>query len=206
MKRSLAVVAWFALVVVMMWPAGAAHASCAPRPSTAEGLATFDSVVVGTVTATTSHRRVATVAVEDSWKGTQLARLEVLGGPDVRGDGGSTVDRTYDVGVTYLFFLRSGGSRNGDVWMDNACSPTEPYRTELAQHRPAAAQLVTPSATVAPSTVAPSVEDALSTRASTGDSSTGDSSAAPIAVVALVVGGVAAGAVVLLRRRSSPPA
>ena len=80
----------------------AAHASCMPPLELAAAIEQADVVVVGTVTATTSRSRIATLDVDEVWKGDVGATFEVAGG--ARGDVASTVDRTYESGTRYLLF------------------------------------------------------------------------------------------------------
>lgn len=109
-----------------------ALASCiAPRPLS-ESLASAPAAFVGTVLSVSNGDRTAIVKVEQVWKGPALSgTVEVDGGPT---DGSITsVDRTYQVGVRYLFVPVNGSP----PFQDNNCSATQPYTADLAQYRPA---------------------------------------------------------------------
>ena len=83
-------------------PAGAS-ASCAIPPGGADDLwKSADAVFVGTVTAIANNARWATVRVEEVWQGPdQPAEVVVRGGPE--GNTATSVDRSYTVGIRYLF-------------------------------------------------------------------------------------------------------
>lgn len=112
-------------------PTVAAHASCAARPPLPEVYAGAEVVFTGTVTATEGRDRIATVQVEDVWKGAPLPEsVEVRGGP--RGENVATsVDRHFQVGTRYLFFPTNRRA----PFKDNNCSATRPYRAALERLR-----------------------------------------------------------------------
>ncbi len=120
-----------------------AAASCAAPISITDALAHADIVVVGTVTATRSHDRIATVTVEETWKGAVGTTFEVFGGPD-RDNEATSVDRTYQVGQRYLLFASEPAAHGnaaifGGRYEDNSCSTTQIWDPALAQYRPATA-------------------------------------------------------------------
>jgi hypothetical protein len=93
-----------------------------------------DSVFVGTVTGLANGDRWATVAVDDVWKGPDLAPVvEVSGGP---GPGtASSIDRSFTARARYLFVV----SIADGALSDNACSSTTEWQPDLANLRPATA-------------------------------------------------------------------
>lgn len=110
-------------------------ASCAEPPPIAEALAKAEILFVGTVTATDNGGTWATAQVEEVWKGPdQPIIVLVKGGP---GPGAATsIDRTFEVGVKYLFFAHVDGAALGD----NACTSTTPWTDGLLGLRPADAR------------------------------------------------------------------
>lgn len=124
-------------------PAGA---SCLSPLSVADAIAQSDIVVVGTVTSARSRDRVATVRVEERWKGAVANTFEVFGGP-ATDDTVTSVDRTYEVGLRYLLFAREPAAHDnpavfGGRYEDNACSTTQPWSGVLTPYRPANAKVV----------------------------------------------------------------
>lgn len=141
-----------AAIPVLTWlglasaPVGAQDLSCG-RLSPEESIARADVVVVGTVTATRSVARVATVTVDDVWKGEVEKVIEVHGGPD---DNSPAVvhEHAYFPG-RYLFFLTKHVGR----YVDEPCSSTTTWDEGLAFFRPATAHAVgAPPGTVPPNT------------------------------------------------------
>jgi hypothetical protein len=135
-------------VVVAASPAGA---SCAPPLGVADAIARADVVVVGTVTATRSRDRIATIRIEESWRGAVGGSVEVAGGPATE-NMATSVDRTYRPGVRYLVIAREPSAHGeqgtfGSRYEDNGCSATRPWTDDLARFRPATA---TASPTSAP--------------------------------------------------------
>jgi hypothetical protein len=124
-----------ALAGLVLMP-GLAAASCAPGVSVAAAVAAAGYVFVGTVTGVDNGGRVATVQVDDVWKGASVgAVVHVTGTPDL-GAAATSVDRTYESGRQYLF-VPSGGSRSD--FQDNQCTETQAYSSSLASLRPASA-------------------------------------------------------------------
>lgn len=129
-------------------------ASCALPVPRADALARADAVVVGTVTATRSADRIATVTVEDIWKGNADLVIEVAGGPDSP-NMRTSVDRTFEVGTRYLFFLLERTAQDsrgtfGAFFEDNSCTNTRPYTTDLDTLRPSTARRVATSSPTSP--------------------------------------------------------
>ena len=121
----------------MLAPGTAAATFCGDLPPMDQAVARTDLVFVGVVEGVTNMDRWATVRVEDVWRGAvDVPRTEVRGGnpPGVWSD----LDRTYQTGQRYLFFV----STAEDELADHACSPTSPWRPELVRFRPADARLV----------------------------------------------------------------
>ena len=124
-------------------PAGA---SCAPAVGVADGITQADVVVVGTVTSARSADRVATIHVEEVWKGEVGETFEVFGGPAAE-NALTSVDRTYEVGRRYLLFAREPAAHGnpaifGGRYEDNDCSSTQLWTDSLVQYRPATASVV----------------------------------------------------------------
>jgi hypothetical protein len=118
----------------------AALASCRLPLAIQEAVNSADIVFVGTVVGTENGNAWATVRIEEIWRGPdQPASVVVRGGPG--GNTATSVDRSFEVGVRYLFFPFAG--ENG-VLSDNACSSTTPWSAELAALRPAGARVLTP--------------------------------------------------------------
>jgi len=131
----------FALAV--LWAPAAVNASCVIVEP--EAWKTADVVLVGTVTSVANNDRWAQVAVEEVWRGPdQPAEVVVKGGG---ADPGmmTSVDRTYDVGVRYLFTLTVAG----EDLTDSACSgTTDAESADIDRIRPADARVVSsPGAT-----------------------------------------------------------
>ena len=126
-------------MLAALWFAGAGAppvaASCpVPQPPD-EALATSEVAFVGRVVSTANDNRWATVAVDEIWSGPALTPVvEVRGGaePGV----GTSVDRSYQVGVTYLFLIWLEDGR----LVDNACSSTLAWEPTLEALRPATAR------------------------------------------------------------------
>jgi hypothetical protein len=123
-----------------------ASASCAPPVGIADGIAQADLVVVGTVASARSGNRVATVHVEEVWKGDVGESFEVFGGPAAE-NALTSVDRKYEVGRRYLLFAREPAAHGnpaifGGRYEDNDCSTTQAWTDTLLQYRPATARIV----------------------------------------------------------------
>lgn len=115
-----------------------AHASCAidERPLELQ-LDEAPAVFKGRVTAVRDNGVTARFSVEEVWKGPPLPpEIVVHGGPEqpglFGGTAGTSIDRSWTVGVTYLVFPRGEGER----LEDNSCSPTREWSPELAAARP----------------------------------------------------------------------
>jgi hypothetical protein len=133
--RVLRVVAGVAALAFVLTPS-AVLADCMMPAPVQEAAKTSDIVFVGTVTETTNQNRWASVSVEEIWRGPDLAAtVSVKGGSG--GDAISSVDRSYQAGVKYLFFPYP--DERGDL-ADNICTNTVEWTADLAQLRPADAR------------------------------------------------------------------
>ena len=104
-------------------------------PPIEQALSKAEIVFVGTVTSTSNRDSWATVQIEEVWKGPdQPVSVLVKGGPG--GDSATSVDRTFQVGVKYLFLPYLDGA----TLADNSCTSTTPWSDGLAALRPAAAR------------------------------------------------------------------
>jgi hypothetical protein len=111
-------------------------ASCTMIPLLEDAIKTADIVFVGTVVETANRNTWATVQVEEVWRGPdQPARVVVQGGP--AGNAATSIDRSFAVGVKYLFFPRAN---DAGALGDNICSNTTEWSAELAGLRPADAR------------------------------------------------------------------
>lgn len=132
MKRICAAVAPVLVLAVLGGPAAA---SCAAPPPLRQAIKEARTVFVGTVTGTSNSDRWAKVAVSEVWKGNVAPFVEVHGGPaDPPGplQAGSSIDRAYRDGATYLF-VPTGG--DGEVFVDDACSSTTRYGDRIERLR-----------------------------------------------------------------------
>lgn len=112
--------------------AAAAVASCAVQLPLTQSLAASSVVFTGTVVAVDGGDRIATVLVDEVWKGEPLPeQVEVRGGP---GDPQSitSVDRSFARGDKYLFVPIN----DTPPFQDNACTATREYSPELESSRP----------------------------------------------------------------------
>ncbi|HUG30159.1 MAG TPA: hypothetical protein VMQ65_06595 [Candidatus Limnocylindria bacterium] len=115
----------------------------APRPVAArcvepdpieEAIRAADVVIVGTVIAVAEEGTRATVRVEEIWRGPALAaEVVVWGGPGGR----SSIDRTFEAGMRYLFTIALG---EGGRLTDSLCSSTIAWDPKLVALRPPGAQ------------------------------------------------------------------
>jgi hypothetical protein len=123
--------------------APSASASCAALPPLEKSLTAAEVVFVGTVTRLEHDARVATFRVEEVWKGA-VGSTVVVNGSDVsvkgledaerRGLGiESSEGRTYELGIGYLV-VPHGVS--GELLLDNGCSATQLYASELEAFGP----------------------------------------------------------------------
>lgn len=100
-----------------------AVASCLAPGTVADELERSDHVLVGRVQGLASNDRLATVEVETVWKGDDLPKtLTVAGSFELSPNAFTSVDRTYEFGETYVFFVRAGTPH----LLDDACTLTQP--------------------------------------------------------------------------------
>lgn len=133
--RVLRVAASVAALAFVLTPS-AVLADCMMPPPVQEAAQSADIVFVGTVSETSNRNSWANVAVEEIWRGPDLpAQVIVKGGPD--GNAATSVDRSYAVGVKYLFFPYAG---EDGALADNSCTNTVEWSADLAQLRPADAR------------------------------------------------------------------
>lgn len=190
-------VAGFLCAVFVIGSASPSAASCAPPLPLTEALASSDLVVVGTVTAARSADRIATVAVEDIWMGDAETVIEVAGGPE-QPNAATSVDRTYEVGTRYLFFIlepAQHGNPPGNFpmqYVDNNCSNTRPYTSDLDSLRPASAHRIA---------LAPTTTSTTSTPSAGTSASENRSPVVVIAGAALFFGGLLTAALIVRHRR-----
>lgn len=123
---SLAVVS----TLLLLAAPGAVLADCMAPPPIEEAARQAEIVFVGTVSAVQDQGRRATVTVDEVWRGPDLpVTTVVLGGV---GEGFTSVDRTYEVGMKYIFFpLLEDGSLH-----DNLCTNTVQWLPEYEDLRP----------------------------------------------------------------------
>ena len=108
-----------------------ARASCAVQLPLSESIAASSVVFTGTVVSVAGGDRIATVAVDEVWKGGPLPeQVEVRGGP---GDPQSitSVDRSFERGDKYLFVPINDAA----PFADNICTATQEYSPELENAR-----------------------------------------------------------------------
>ena len=114
----------------------AALADCMMPPAVGEAAEAAEIVFVGTVTETTNRNSWANVAVDEVWRGPDMpATVVVKGGSG--GDGISSVERSFQAGVKYLFFPYA--DEQGGL-ADNICTNTVEWSADLGQLRPADAR------------------------------------------------------------------
>jgi hypothetical protein len=112
-----------------------ALADCAKPPDIKTASVSADIAFVGTITATDNRGSWATVSVEEVWRGPdQPAEVLVKGGPG--GNAATSVDRSFEVGVKYLFFPYVDPAQG---LSDNSCTSTTPWSDEYVGLRPASA-------------------------------------------------------------------
>jgi hypothetical protein len=133
-RLRLAVVPAIAALAMLTAPA-TSLASCIQPPPIEQALRDAEIVFVGTVISTENGDRWATVEIEEIWKGPdQPASVLVKGGPG--GGAATSIDRTFQIGVKYLFLP----SPDGATLVDNACTSTTPWSDGLQALRPAGAR------------------------------------------------------------------
>jgi hypothetical protein len=133
-SRTIGCVVVVAAAIWALWTAPVASADCSAPPPLKEALAAAQIAFVGTVTGLKNDGRTATFRIEEVWKGSVLGETVIVNGgpPGV----GTSVDRTYEIGVRYLVVpLRA----SGDVFQDNSCSSTQPFTSKLDRFRPTSA-------------------------------------------------------------------
>ncbi len=136
-RLSLGLVPAVALMAMLATPA-TSLASCAGLPDVKQAAASAEIAFVGTVTATANRDTWATVSVEEVWRGPdQPAQVVIKGGPE--GNAATSVDRTFQVGMKYLFFPYSDGAAG---LADNSCTSTTAWSADLAALRPADARVL----------------------------------------------------------------
>ena len=150
MRMTRLVPAFTVLALLLLAMPGAALADCAMPPDIKTAATSADIVFVGTVTATANRSTWATVAVEEVWRGPDhAAEVLIMGGP--AGNAATSVDRSFEVGVKYLFFPyafdsgnEGGGTRAGNGaesgLADNSCTSTTPWTEDLLGLRPSDAR------------------------------------------------------------------
>lgn len=128
------------IMVPLLLAAAPVLASCVMPPPVEEAVRDAEIAFVGTVTSVANSGRWAMVAVEEVWKGPDLAPVvELRGGPE--GNTATSVDRSFTAGTRYLFlpFIAEG------VLQETACSSTTEFTADLARLRPATARSPVPA-------------------------------------------------------------
>lgn len=118
-----------------------ARASCGIAPPVREAVENADDVFVGEVVRLENDGRTALVTVMDVWKGHVAERVVVHGGMQLpqQPDTYTSVDRTYELGKTYLFFP----SEREERYFRDICTRTSVMRERFLRIRPEGAS--TPS-------------------------------------------------------------
>jgi hypothetical protein len=141
--RRVGFVGLVALCSLLVLPS-TALASCAELPSTSEAIAKARTVFVGTVDHVENLRRWVEVDVADVWKGEVGDRVEVRAGPpDPPGpiQAGSSGDRSYKLGESYLFVLWD----RSEPFRDDNCSATTQWGPELGEFNPSPGEAAAPA-------------------------------------------------------------
>ncbi|HEX5589487.1 MAG TPA: hypothetical protein VFX65_04255 [Candidatus Limnocylindrales bacterium] len=168
-----------AIAVALLAAPASALADCQMAPPFEEAAKTAEIVFVGTVTGLANEGRVATVQVDEVWRGGEMpAEVTVFGGTDPAGP--MEDDRTFEASVRYVFFPFVAEGR----MVDNICTATTPWIEDFAALRPAGAQTPAPSA-------APAAAGPLAAIADL---------ALPI-LTALLIGGAALAVAIIVGRR-----
>ncbi|NJD28451.1 MAG: hypothetical protein FIA92_09150 [Chloroflexi bacterium] len=135
-SRRLAPLLPIAAAFALLGAPGAVLADCMMPPPIEEAVKSAEVVFVGTVVAVQDQGRRATVEVEEVWRGPDLpVTTVVLGG---QGEGLTSVDRTYEVGMKYVFFPSVDPESRALV--DNLCTNTTPWQDDYEAVRPAEAR------------------------------------------------------------------
>lgn len=130
----LATALWSAALAALLLDPVVAGASCAGGASVQEAIRSAPTVFVGTVTGLSGGDRVATVRVDDVWRGHAIpSSVDVVGTPDLNA-AATSADRTYVAGSQDLFVPDGGGPQG---FTDNNCTATQLYTAGLAALRPA---------------------------------------------------------------------
>ncbi|HEY8239393.1 MAG TPA: hypothetical protein VIF63_08145 [Candidatus Limnocylindrales bacterium] len=142
--RAALALAFLALPAILASPA-ITLADCMMPPPIEEAVKSAEIVFLGTVTNTANRDSWATVEIEEVWVGPDMpAEVLIKGGPG--GNAATSVDRSFQVGLKYLFFpyIDEGGEvRPGEVpelaggLADNSCTSTQQWSPELEALRPA---------------------------------------------------------------------
>ena len=119
-------------LAALLVAAGPAAASCAESPPMEQAIEDAKAVFVGTVSAVADEGYQATVQVHEVWKGPDRAPVEEVSGSPSSG-ARTSVDRSYEAGVKYLFVLHDDQS----PLEDNICTKTSEWQEDYAQYRPA---------------------------------------------------------------------
>lgn len=108
-----------------------ASASCATTPSIEDAVLLGEVVFVGTVVRTENSGRWATVRVEERWRGARDLgdTVEVRGGPEA--GTATSIDRIFALS-RYLFIVSNGPGH----LIDNQCTATTPWTSDLSRLRP----------------------------------------------------------------------
>jgi hypothetical protein len=125
-----------AVAFALLSAPGTVLADCMAPPPIEEAVRQGEVVFTGTVVAVADQGRRATVEVDEVWRGPDLAATTVvLGG---QGEGFTSVDRTYEIGMTYVFFPSIDPETRALV--DNLCTNTTPWQDDYEKLRPAEAR------------------------------------------------------------------
>lgn len=130
------------MVTFLLMSAAPAAASCEVPGPVDQAIAKAQTVFVGTVIGLDFGGRVATFDVAEIWRGTTGSTVVVNGGPSMAElesarrqgtDVATSVDRSYELGTTYLVVSHG---REAGMLADNACSATQPFSRALEELRP----------------------------------------------------------------------
>ena len=102
-------------------------ASCIEPPPLPDAYAGAEAVFSGTVDAVDMGGRLATVTVDLVWKGDVADEVQVQGTDMLDPNMITSVDRTYQAGFNYVFFVTVGGVG----FKDNACTFTQETTADL---------------------------------------------------------------------------
>jgi hypothetical protein len=157
-------------------------ADCMMPPPLEQAIQEGESVFVGTVTVLRQDGRLATVQVEEVWRGPDLPEMvEVRGGPEA--GMATSIDRHYAGGMRYLFVVSIVAEAGVRYLSDNSCTSTSEWRDAMAPLRPVDVRQPLP--------------------AGAGEGDAGGADLVPVvlaAMLALVVGVMLFGAAAVLRR------